>query len=68
MTKYNDLRRLGLGVNQEVRDVERVKSLLDEAHSLVFGKHEHLSKLIFKAQDEALNVIVQEQDKYDERT
>jgi hypothetical protein len=66
MTKYNDLRRLGLGVNQEVRDVERVKSLLDEAHSLVFGKHEELAKLIFKAQDEALNVIVQEQDKYDE--
>jgi hypothetical protein len=40
--------------------------LLDEAHSLVFGKHEELAKLIFKAQDEALNVIVQEQDKYDE--
>jgi hypothetical protein len=70
MTKYNDLRRLGLGVNQEVRDVARVKSLLDEAHSLVFGKHgcEELGRLIYKAQDEALNVIVQEQDKYDERT
>jgi hypothetical protein len=66
MTKYNDLERLGLSVNREVREVERVKSLLDEAHSLVFGKHEHLSKLIYKAQEEALNVAIQEQDKYDE--
>jgi hypothetical protein len=67
MTKYNDLERLGLGVNQGVREVERVKSLLDEAHTLVFGKHEHLSTLIFKAQEEALNVAIQEQDRYDEQ-
>jgi hypothetical protein len=66
MTKYNELERLGLGVNQSVRDVERVKSLLDEAHTLVFGKHYDLSKKIAIALDEALNVIVQEQDKYDE--
>jgi hypothetical protein len=67
MTKYNELERLGLGVNQSVRDAERVKSLLDEAHTLVFGKHEHLAKLIFNALDEAVNVIVQEQDRYDEK-
>jgi phosphate uptake regulator len=66
MTKYNDLERLGVGVCQSVRDAERVKSLLDEAHTLVFGKHEHLAKLIFDALDEAVNVVVQEQDKYDE--
>jgi hypothetical protein len=66
MTKYNDLERLGLSVDRSVREVERVKSLLDEAHTLVFGKHEHLAKLIFNALDEAVNVVVQEQDKYDE--
>jgi hypothetical protein len=70
MTKYNDLRRLGLAVDQELRNVEKAKSLLDEAHSLIFGQTgcDELGRLIFKAQDEALNLIVQEQDKYDEKT
>jgi hypothetical protein len=69
MTKYNDLRRLGLAVDQELRDVEKVKSLLDEAHSLIFGKTgcEELGRLIFKAQSEALDVAVQEQDRLNEK-